>query len=202
MHSSLKPAYGIQVLGKACIMGGILFAISLITMFSMPQLPMVLREFFQRHDYLLRSLFFLSQMGFMAGLAGLLLTKALGYKSVAPVLLLIPFLGQVCYAVSAWLSTQQVMTLLPLPLTQIGALLNAIGMLIIGIIVVRVKVWQGWQRWIPLSVGLYPFLVMFPILILAGGRPPSTIIGAWGLIWAILGLSIYSTASKKTPVIA
>jgi hypothetical protein len=89
-----------------------------------------------------------------------------------------------------------VLTLLPIPLTQLGALLNAVGMVAVGIAVLRARAWRGWTRWIPLAVGLYPFLVMFPMLIVAG-RPPSYVIGLWGMIWAVLGAGIGQHAKEQ-----
>jgi hypothetical protein len=46
------------------------------------------------------------------------------------------------------------------PLLPLGALSSAIGLLLTGIAVLRAGQWQGWTRWAPLLVGLYPLVVM------------------------------------------
>ncbi|WP_128544304.1 hypothetical protein [Larkinella soli] len=157
--------------------------------------PADLRLFFEQHDYLLRSLFFLSQAGFVGGLHGLLMSDALGRSPSGKMLLVIPLAGQLCYGATALLPTPTVMTLLPLPLPQLGAILNAVGMVLVGLVVLRAGVWRGRQRWVPLLTGLYPFAVMFPVLVITG-HPPRLLIGLWGLIWALLGHCIGRTTGS------
>jgi hypothetical protein len=62
----------------------------------------------------------------------------------------------------SWMSTPTIMTLLPIPLTQLGALLNAVGMLLTGFLVIKAGIWKGWVRWTPLAVGLYPLSCHVP----------------------------------------
>ncbi len=190
-----------RITAYACLVGGVLFTLSLVLMFAVETMPPDAKAFFKEHDYVLRTTFFLSQAGFMAGLLGVLRTGAAGRRGAGKALLLVPLLGQVCYAVSAWLPTRTVMTLLPVPLTQLGALLNAAGMVAVGIAVLRARAWRGSTRWIPLAVGLYPFLVMFPILIVSG-RPPGYVIGLWGVVWAVLGAGIARNATERRAVTA
>ncbi len=79
---------------------------------------------------------------------------------------------------------------LPLPFAPLGALLCALGMILVGIAVLKNRMWTGWKRFIPLLVGLYPFIFMFPILIFTGTRPP-VMIGLWGFAWILLGIVIW-----------
>jgi hypothetical protein len=74
-------------------------------------------------------------------------------------------------------------------LLPLGALLTGVGMIIVGIQVIAGRRWQGLASKFPLLVGLYPFLVMFPLLILQG-RPDLTAIMGWGLPWLALGLAM------------
>ncbi|MGM9511612.1 hypothetical protein ACS5NO_28000 [Larkinella sp. GY13] len=90
------------------------------------------------------------------------------------------------------------MTLLPIPLPQLGAILNAIGMVLVGIAVWRAGRWRGWQRWMPLLTGLYPLVVMFPVLAITG-HPPRLLINLWGLVWALLGYALSAYAKNRTP---
>jgi hypothetical protein len=185
-------------LGVACTVGGLLFTLSLFMMGAVKGFPPSIRHFFEQHDYLLRTLFLLSQIGFMSGLYTLLRTDATGQSKVGKTLLLIPLLGQLCYAATALLPTPVVMMVLPIPLPQLGAILNAIGMVLVGIAVRRAGRWQGWLRWMPLLTGLYPLAVMFPVLAITG-HPPRMLINLWGLVWALLGYAIYAYAKNHQP---
>src|SRR5215213_6988396 len=78
-------------------------------------------------------------------------------------------------------------------LVPLGALVSAIGILVTGIAVVAAKQWRGWARWIPLLTGLYPWLVMFPLLFISG-EPNSYTIAGWGLLRLALGLAIRAQA--------
>jgi hypothetical protein len=102
--------------------------------------------------------------------------------------LFIPAVGSVSY-LSAVLSVfieQPIIILFP-----IGAFLSGLGMLIVGIQVVRSGQLKQWKRFTPLLVGLYPFLFMFPI-VLATGSPSIYAILLWGIPWKIMGCALLS----------
>jgi hypothetical protein len=80
--------------------------------------------------------------------------------------------------------------IMPLPFAPLGALLCALGMILVGIAVLRTRMWTGWKRFTPLLVGCYPFIFMFPLLILTGARPP-VLIGLWGFTWILLGIAVW-----------
>lgn len=75
-------------------------------------------------------------------------------------------------------------------LLPLGALLSALGMLALGIAVARGDVWTGLARFGPLVMGLYPFVVMFPLLAASGGSPPLGAIAGWGVTAAVLGIAV------------
>lgn len=77
----------------------------------------------------------------------------------------------------------------------LGALLTGTGMVITGIQVLAARRWQGIGGKYPLLVGLYPFLVMFPVLMLKG-RPDLTAIMAWGLPWLLLGIGLVAEQKR------
>ncbi len=77
-------------------------------------------------------------------------------------------------------------------LQPVGALITAVGMTLVGIAVLRTRRWGGWQRFTPLLVGVYPFLVMFPFVIVTG-KPSILAISGWGLPWLLLGYAIWSS---------
>ncbi|MCB9430361.1 MAG: hypothetical protein H6668_00100 [Ardenticatenaceae bacterium] len=77
-----------------------------------------------------------------------------------------------------------------------AAPVTAVGLVLTGIAVLQAKQWQGWTRWMPLLTGLYPFLFMFPFVVI-NGEPGSYAIGFWGLVRLVLGLAIYAQASES-----
>ncbi len=89
-------------------------------------------------------------------------------------------------------------------LLAVAALVSAIGILFTGIAVLRAKQWQGWARWLPLLTGLYPFLVMFPLIAITGDANIFAI-GGWGLVRLALGLAMRdqtATMPTATPAVA
>lgn len=74
-------------------------------------------------------------------------------------------------------------------LQPLGAVITAVGMTLVGIAVLRTRRWGGWHRFTPLLVGVYPFLVMFP-LVIATGEPNILAISGWGLPWFLLGYAM------------
>ena len=60
---------------------------------------------------------------------------------------------------------------------------------------------RGIQSALPLLVGLYPFLVMFPLLVITGHPDLAAIMG-WGVPWLLLGIGMATekTASKQRPI--
>ena len=83
-------------------------------------------------------------------------------------------------------------------LLPLGALITAVGMTLVGIAVLRGRRWGGWQRFTPLIVGVYPFVVMFPF-IFTTGDPSMLAIAGWGLTWCLLGYAMWSSTVKESP---
>lgn len=79
-------------------------------------------------------------------------------------------------------------------LLPLGALVTAVGMTLVGISALRARRWESWQRYVPLIVGLYPFVAMFPF-ILVTNEPSRLAIAGWGLPWLLLGYALYSTSA-------
>ena len=101
--------------------------------------------------------------------------------------LLVPLAGAVCYILGAWMV---------LPFAPLGALLNGVGMLLVGAATLKARVWTGWARFAPLLVGSFPFLFMYPLLALTGHRP-AAVIGLWGIPWLLLGLAAWQQSKDK-----
>lgn len=98
----------------------------------------------------------------------------------------IPAVGALSYmaGVVSTFTASPIILLFPL-----GALLSGLGMLIVGIQVARAGTLREWKRFTPFFVGLYPFLIMFPIVIITG-NPSVHAILLWGVPWTIMGFSL------------
>ena len=83
-------------------------------------------------------------------------------------------------------------------LLPLGALITAVGMTLVGIAVLRARRWGGWQRFSPLLVGVYPFVVMFPFIFITD-EPNVLAIAGWGLTWCLLGYAMWSSAVEERP---
>ena len=100
--------------------------------------------------------------------------------------LLVAMAGAACYFLSAWMV---------LPFAPLGALLNGVGMLLVGAASLKARVWTSWRRFAPLLVGSFPFLFMYPLLLITGHRP-AAVIGLWGIPWLLLGLAAWQRSKE------
>ena len=105
--------------------------------------------------------------------------------------LYVSIVGAVCYILGQWM---------PLPFAPLGAFFTGLGMILVGIASVREKVWMGWKRYVPLVVGCFPFLFMFPLLIITGNRP-AAVIGFWGIPWMALGIAAWQRSKETASVL-
>ncbi len=108
-----------------------------------------------------------------------------GPSLIGKVILLIPMLGALSYMageLQILTSASPIKIFLPM-----GALLSGTGMILCGSFFVKNGLQNGLNRFAALSVGLYPFLVMFPVLMVTG-HPSIHLIMLWGAPWLWLGL--------------
>ena len=97
-----------------------------------------------------------------------------------------PMTGAVFYFLGLWM---------PVPFAPMGAFLTGLGMIIVGLASIKAKMWPGWKRYIPLIVGCFPFVFMFPLLIITGARPPA-MIGLWGFPWIAMGVAAWQRSKE------
>ncbi|MCP4416907.1 MAG: hypothetical protein GY805_09815 [Chloroflexi bacterium] len=86
-------------------------------------------------------------------------------------------------------------------LFPIGALLNTVGSLLIGIAVIRAKQWSGWQRFMP----LFSFLAIFVAVelpFITGATDGAGMVGELiqGVCWFGVGLAVYTASGEETAV--
>jgi hypothetical protein len=65
-----------------------------------------------------------------------------------------------------------------------GALLGAVGMVVVGVAVVRARRWMGWRRFAPLLAGVYPIVAMFGFVAVTGSPNAPAVVG-WSLPWLL-----------------
>lgn len=144
-------------------------------------------------DGVLGGLWTLGQAGILVILMHLYRWKIAGGSKWKALGVSIAAAGAISYAINYifgyWLHMN---TRMFLPL---GALLQGIGMLITGIQVIAGRQWPGIKGKLPLLVGLYPFLVMFPLLV-ATGRPDLAAILGWGVPWLLLGIALKQAGNE------
>lgn len=77
-----------------------------------------------------------------------------------------------------------------------AAVLTAISMVMAGIAVLRTRHWVGWRRLVPLATGVYPFLFMFPFVVVSP-NPSLVAIAGWGILWTLLGIALRPAAATR-----
>ena len=66
-----------------------------------------------------------------------------------------------------------------------------IGAIMAGVGVLRAKVWSGWRAWTPMVIGVAQFVMLTPGMF-GGFVIARLVIGAWMLMFAALGWSLYA----------
>jgi hypothetical protein len=83
--------------------------------------------------------------------------------------------------------------------------LAGLGMVLVGIAVLRSGAWSGWHRFMPLLVGVWMFVVVTPLLIAFGGPPvlaPLLAVGGWDLCWALAAVAVLAETPDRAPAVA
>ncbi len=144
--------------------------------------------------------FAVATIGLILGVVGLLAVKAGGTG-------ILPKIGATfaCIGLGLWIIGA--LYLVPNPtadqlLTPIGGLIHTIGMLLMSISIIQAKVFQGWQRFATLPLGIWFFLqlpLQFMFFMGADDTPSyALLLGVWGVLWALAGYAIWSQA-KQVP---
>jgi hypothetical protein len=68
----------------------------------------------------------------------------------------------------------------------IATLFIPVGFIVAGIAAVRSHVWHGWERFVPLGVGILPIVAVYPAYAL-GSAAGEFAVGVWGLAFVLLG---------------
>ncbi len=73
-----------------------------------------------------------------------------------------------------------------------------VGLLIVGLAVLRHGAWTGWRRWVPLAISVWVFIPLTPAIV-AGFVPARLGIIGWMLLYAALGWALaYPRSAART----
>jgi len=129
----------------------------------------------------------------VAGLIALWLSKACGDGLLAKA-----GIGLAVFAGLAWAPAEIIFRFSRSPaefLFGLAVPLTAVGLIIAGIAMLRVQRWNGWQRFLPLAIGLYILIVLLPALALKFERDLA--IGMWGIGFVLLGVAIWVKEGRR-----
>ena len=82
------------------------------------------------------------------------------------------------------------------PLLPLAAVTTGLGMLAAGAAILRAGRLAGWPRYVPITVGGYPFIFMFPVLAVTGERPDLAVTG-WGLTFVGVAVALWTAATRE-----
>ncbi len=68
----------------------------------------------------------------------------------------------------------------------VASLMIAVGLIVAGIAAIRGGTWSGWQRWLPLVLGVWLIVPTMPALALDADAA-RVALGVWALLFALLG---------------
>ncbi len=80
-------------------------------------------------------------------------------------------------------------------LFPVAAVTTGLGMLAAGAAIIRARCLTDWQRYVPIAVGAYPFIFMFPVLAATGERPDLSITG-WGVTFVGVAAALWTAATR------
>ncbi|MGL4649497.1 MAG: hypothetical protein ACRC1H_08805 [Caldilineaceae bacterium] len=87
-------------------------------------------------------------------------------------------------------------------LLGISSMLQAVGLLLAGIAVLRAGIWSGWHRFTPLLCGLYTFLVLIPALMLAPTGYNGWALAGWQVPFLLMGIALVQNSAGSEYTIA
>lgn len=148
--------------------------------------------------------FAVQHLGLLVGLVGLGRSGALGERRWARRANDVAVAGMAALAltelVAIWPADQAVDATLPAVLGGVYGLISTVlgvALTVAGVGVLRAAVWTGWARWVPLALGIWVFVPMFPAMALSfvGARLS---ISGWMLLFVLLGWAlVHSPADDR-----
>ena len=141
----------------------------------------------------------LGQLGIAAGCAGLWLHHSFGGSVLARTGLALAIVGLVLYATGN--AVEPFARTLVWPFVA-ATLLIPLGFILAGSAALRARVWDGWERFLPLAVGVYPVIAVYPWLAMTGANEPTwvgaSLVAVWGVLFAATGWVELTHVERRT----
>lgn len=205
------PAAGsTRTAGLLCMWAGLLGAASGVYLAVVP--PAVEST---RYSYpldatgfaLIQAWFVVQHVGLALGLVGLWRSGAVGEGRVARIGCWVAVGGMALLTVTEAVAIGASAMTAPTALTSalgglygVSSTLLGIGLVMAGIAVVRAGRWHGWARYLPLAMGIWVFVPMFPALTLSPTVGARLAISGWMLLFALLGWAL--ARPSRTPEVS
>lgn len=147
--------------------------------------------------------FAVQHLGLLAGIVALGRSGAAGDRRASRVAVLVASSGMAALAVTELVAIlpaeEPVDAAFPVALGAVYGLVSTVlgvSLTVLGVQVVRARVWTDWRRWVPLAVGAWVFVPMFPAMAVSflGARLS---ISGWMLLFALLGAALVRTDSAR-----
>lgn len=140
--------------------------------------------------------FFVQHLGLLLGQTALWRTGVAGRSRVSWIGHAIALAGMALLAVTEVIATTAADDPYPSERTDlldilygVSSMATGLGLVVVGVAVVRAGAWPGARRWLPLAMGVWVFVPMTPA-IMAGHIPARLSITGWMLLFAALGWTL------------
>lgn len=198
-RTAARAASGTEAAGWACLAAGVLGAASGVLLAVVePQVPE------SRFSYPLTAAAFvaiqvwfcLQHLGLLAGQVGLRASGAAGTSRWASWGHGTGIAGMALLTVTEAVAIGAARDPYPSPLTDLldalygmATIAAGAGLVVVGVLVRRTRMWAGWRSWIPLALGVWVFVPMVPAITM-GFLPARLAITGWMLLYAALGWAL------------
>lgn len=197
--TTTRPDANLRTPGVLCVAAGLLgMASGLFLAFVEPQVPD------SRYSYpldatgftMIQIWFVVQHLGLLAGQWALRQSGVAGRSRAAAAGHLIGLGGMALLTLTELLAISASESRYPSARTDVldalygvSSIALGVGLVMVGVMVVRERRWSGWPRWLPLTLGVWVFVPMTPAM-LAGFLPARLAISAWMLLYAALGWAL------------
>jgi hypothetical protein len=174
-----------RLLGTICIIGSILAVLNAFRVSALGQ-------DFDTIDLIVGSFW---AVGGIAALVGMIQLSAVGSNTVVRALAFVPIIGFVLLILANIIQAAGLVTTDTNTLAGIGWLAQLAGMVLVGILTIAAKSWQGWRRFVPLLT-----IVLVPVGFGLGSAIDNLSLGApiVYLAWILLGYVVVTAEPTPT----
>jgi len=191
----MRTSNRIRLLGWICVVCGALVAIAGFLLDSQVTGAVQADTAIARFA---NGLFGVAVLGLMGGVLGLWSLRAGGSGWLPQTATVVALVGLLLWTIGGLYLTTNASA--DQVFTPAGGLISSIGMIMLGIAVIRARVLNDWRKFVPLLVGGW-FFVQLPLQVIffigVQGSPSYTILlGVFGVLWALVGYVVQSYASE------